>query len=293
MSSNQFLTQRDIEIITTIYKHRYLKTPQIKQLYFPSEQTANRRLKSLTNHGLLKYFIVPNIPERIYYITKKGAHLVAEQLNLTINELAWTQITKQPKDYYFMRHFLGINQFRIDLTKACEPSEIQLVGFIPEYHWNKHATGRITKHIHDYVFDIENPREKISHTPDAVFALSRNDKTALFFLEIDRGTEVIGSPGKGLLKMLRYYINYGKSGKFRSYQQEFNCSQLSSFRLLIVTTTHARMANMCRSASQHYPTFKGLTFFWISTFEQVSMDSLFKPTWRSLAVTDKTEYAIG
>src|SRR5690606_13268302 len=98
--------------------------------------------------------------------------------------------------------------------KACDKSYVDLLGFIPEYYGARHASGRVTKYIKDVVFDARNPREKISHTPDAVFALVKGGKPALFFLEIDRGTESLSNPERGVNKMIRFYEGLAKSGKF-------------------------------------------------------------------------------
>jgi uncharacterized protein YjiK len=47
--------------------------------------------------------------------------------------------------------------------------------------------------------------EVINYTPDGVFALEKNNRTALFFLEIDRGTEVLSNPEKGFSKAINFY----------------------------------------------------------------------------------------
>ncbi len=291
--NQQPLTQRDLEVVLDLYKYRYLKTSQIQQLYFPSLQTANRRMRSLIDQKLVKHFSVPNVAERIYHISQRGASLVANQLGVTAEDLNWSKNTRAPKDYYFMQHFLGINQFRIDLNQACQNSPVELLGFIPEYFGSKHLSGRITKHIKDFVFDARNPRDKITHTPDAVFALQRDDKPALFFLEIDRGTEVLTNPYKGFLKMSRYYINYAKERKFKSYEQEFNCSQLHLFRLLIITTSEQRLNNMRQAATRHHSSSANvLRYFWLTTFDKVSVETMWYDIWLSLDKSDHAMYAV-
>ncbi len=292
-SSKQDLTERDIQVLKDIYKYHYLKASQIQELHFPSIQTANRRLSSLTQQALVKNFTVPNIPERIYYLGNKGAAMVAEQLNLNTSDLIKST---QPKDYYFMQHFLGINQFRITLTKTCHDSNIDLLGFIPEYYTQKTAGNRPpVKYIKDFVFDSHDPTDKISHTPDAVFALVKNQKPALFFLEIDRGTEVLSNPEKGFLKMIRDYLNYARTGKYKGYKEDFHCSQFKSFRLLIVTTTDQRLENMCQAIDQanldrHQPYL--LNFFWLTNSDNISITKLFQPVWRPLNHLNPNLYAI-
>ena len=293
MPSNQSITERDLEIVVTLYKYRYLKTSQIQQLYFPSAQTANRRMRSLIDQKLVKHFSVPNVPERIYFLSQNGAKVVAEQLDTTLEEMLWSKNTNAPKDYYFMQHFLATNQFRIDVTKSCDDSDIDLLGFIPEYYGSKTPSGRIRKHITDFALDISNPNDKINHTPDAVFALQKQNKPALFFLEIDRGTEVLSNPEKGFLKMLRYYLGYAKAGKFKSYQQEFDCGELSWFRLLIVTSSQKRFDNMRENATDYFETTtKALRYFWLTTFQKTEFGNPLADHWQSLDVSDDNIYSM-
>jgi len=291
--NHQSITERDLEIIVTLYKYRYLKTSQIQQLYFPSAQTANRRMRSLIDQKLVKHFSVPNVPERIYFLSQRGAKVVADQLDTTLEEMLWSKHTSAPKDYYFMQHFLATNQFRIDVTKNCDDTGLELLGFIPEYYGSKTSTGRIRKHITDFALDISNPNDKINHTPDAVFALQKEITPALFFLEIDRGTEVLSNPEKGFLKMLRYYLGYAKAGKYKSYQQEFNCGALSWFRLLIVTSSDQRLDNMRQTATDYFKTVtKALRYFWVTTFQKTESGNPLSEHWQSLDINDETFYGI-
>lgn len=291
---HQTTTQRDVEVVMDIYKYRYLKSSQIRALHFPSLQTTNRRLRSLCQNDLIRFFIIPNIPERIYQISRTGAHIVAEQLGVDVNELLWSKNTHCPKDYYFMRHFLAVNQFRIELTKACQSSNLELLGFIPEYFGTKHQSGKVTKYIKDFVFDVQMPSENISHTPDAVFALMKGNKPALFFLEVDRGTEVLTNPEKGFLKMIRFYFNYAQSNKFKSYEQDFKCSDIKVFRVLIVTTTSKRLENMRQAVcNMNDSSANILKFIWLTSEGEIYTNKLFQRIWKSLKVEDNEYYCIG
>jgi hypothetical protein len=145
------LTSRDIAVILDVYKYRYLSVSQVEALHFPSKRTAWRRLQALTTLGYLKAFTVPHIPERIYYLDKAGAEIVASEMQVTVADLQWYRYLKAPKDYYFLRHFLAINDFRILITSACQDSPIQLLGFIPEYFGEKTRQGNVKKYIRDKV----------------------------------------------------------------------------------------------------------------------------------------------
>jgi len=188
------LTSRDIRIILDVYKYRYLTVSQVWTLHFRSQRTAHRRLQALGILGYLKGFLVPHIPERIFYLDKPGAEVVALELQTTIEALHWNRYTKAPKDYYFIRHFLAINDFRILLTLACRENSMTLVGFIPEYYGEKTREGNVVKYLRDRVCDMTNHTRQLSHTPDAVFALEKAGNAALFFVEIDRGGEILVAP---------------------------------------------------------------------------------------------------
>jgi hypothetical protein len=175
------LTERDIVLLLHVYKYRYLSFSQVARLVFPSKRTAYRRIQILTEAYYLKTFTAPNIAERIIYLDKAGAEIVAGELHVEVEDLQWYRYSRAPKDYYFLRHFLAINDFRILITSACENSPIQLVGFIPEYFGEKTVYGNVKKYIRDNVCDIANKNEQYSHTPDAVFALGRGDRAGLFF----------------------------------------------------------------------------------------------------------------
>ena len=124
------LTKRDIAVVKDVYAYRYLTIHQIVRLHFPSIHTAYRRLQRLTELGLIKTFTVPHIPGRVFYIAKPGAELIAEDLGVEVAELSWFRYAKTPKDYYFLRHFLAINDFQILITKT---------GFRQPFQKNGHA----------------------------------------------------------------------------------------------------------------------------------------------------------
>ena len=289
---NGQLTARDVAIFVDLYKYRYLSVSQLAQLHFPTKKIAYRRLQILRTLGYIKNFAVPSIPERIYYLDKTGAEIVAGELQVSFEALKWHRASRAPKDYYFLRHFLAINDFRITLTLACQDTELTLLGFIPEYVGEQTSKGSVKKYLRDNVCDIKDATRHISHTPDAAFALEKNGKAALFFLEIDRGIEVINDPEKGFLKSIVFYLNYWVSGQFKKYEKDFGNAEFQVFRALIVTDSSRRLQNM-REAVTKYPFQNNRIkrFFWGAT--DVTTDNIFSPIWQSLEATDDTIYRIG
>ena len=287
------LTGRDAEVVVDLYKYRYLSVSQIQRLHFPSLQTAYRRLRALREGGYVAGFTAPHITEHVYYLDGPGAELVAANLGVAVADLKWTRTGRAPKDYYFLRHFLKVNDFRIALTLACRESEIELLGFIPEYYGERGSSGAVVKYIKDFACDIGDPARRISHTPDAVFALARRGAPALFFLEIDRGTEVVGDEEKGVLKAVKFYLNYLVEGKYHRYQGDFGCGEFKGFRALIVTTGAARVGHMREAIGRLAFGGKAKQFVWLTEDGRVSRETIFQPIWLSAEAEDRNLYRIG
>ena len=296
--NNYKLTERDVEAVVSVYKYRYLATSQIQRLHFPqSTQMAYRRLRVLAGNGYLESFTTPGIDERVFHLDKNGAELVAERLHTTPDHLNWTQPSRTPKDYYFLRHFLQLNDFRIVLTQAYETSDgIELLGFIPEYVGQKTDGGGVRKYIRDVVSDIQDISQKINHTPDGVFALQKEGTPALFFVEIDRGTEVLTNEDKGFLKTIRFYLNYliDEEQRYQRYREDFNSEPFQAFRVLFVTTAEKRVENMRQSVSKlGFHRLQAKRFIWLATFDQITSETVFEAIWRSADVEDERRYGIG
>lgn len=292
-TSRKTLTERDLAVVLDIYKYRYLTAPQIQRLHFPSLQTTYRRIRSLSSQGFITGFSAPNIAEHLYHLDTKGVDLAAQALGVEVSNLKWSRMNRAPKDYYFLRHFLELNDFRITLTLACRTAPLSLLGFIPEYFGEKTQDGRTSKYIKDFVCDITDHNRSLNHTPDAVFALAKNEVPALFFLEIDRGTEVVGDPDKGVMKAIRFYLNYLLSEQYQRYKEDFGCTPFKGFRALIVTTAAARIENIRQAASALSYDTRAKRFIWLTETKHVHTTSPFEPIWLSADTGDATRYRIG
>ena len=291
---NTPVTARDIALLTDLYTYRYLSVSQIEALHFPSRQTAYRRLRALADGKFLEGFTAPHIPEHLYYLTDRGAAEVAAHLGVAVSDLSWHKHSRAPKDYYFLRHFLRVSDFRIRLTQACAASDWRLLGFLPEYLGKRTEGGSLAKHIRDVVTGSADPAEKLSHTPDAVFALGKGPGAALFFLEIDRGTEVISDETKGVLKCLRFYLQYLVEGGFQRYQQDFGATSFKGFRMLFVTTSESRVTHIREAAREiSLSNEKAKRFIWLSSWNQIESSGVLETSWVSADLADPMHYRIG
>lgn len=289
------LTERDHELLVSLLKYRYLSTSQVQRLHFPSEQTAARRLRLLETAGFVTTFKTVANSDRLATLARRGAEIVAEHLGTPIEALGWDGRREQPKDYQFLKHFLAAADFRITLTQACAiRPELRLLGFIPEHVVDGAAGGDLKKHIRDVSTDAMDPRQKIFHAPDGVFALQRGEAGALFFLEIDRGTEVLSNPARGVLKIVRFYLSSLVSGSYQRYQTEFGVAQpFKAFRTLLVVSSAERLQNIrqicgtCTFSPEH-----AKRFLWLTTDDALADGSLLSRVWASLDPSDTRNYKI-
>ena len=142
--------------------------------------------------------------------------------------------------------------------------------------------------------DPTDYRDQVAHTPDGVFALERNGVAALFFLEIDRGTEVLTNPSRGFLKIVRFCLSLLAFGGYQRYQSDFGVSRpFRAFRTLIVSPSPARVENMrkrCGSAADGPDPAKH--FLWLTTADAVLDEALLDRPWVSLDPEDTRTYRL-
>jgi hypothetical protein len=280
------VTSRDTAILLDLYHYRYLSFSQLARLHFPSHSSAYQRLRILKREGLVKTFHAPAIAERIFSLDTEGAKLVAAELDTALEELSWYRYSKTPKDYYYLRHFLAINDFRILITQTCENAPISLLGFIPEYIGEKTKEGHVKKYLRDTV-------KEYSHTPDAVFALEKDGNTALFFLEIDRGLETVSDAEKGFLKCVIFYLHYFLARKYERYESDFYTS-FKSVRTLIITPSQKRLEYMRQAVTNlDFSPAQAKRLLWGTIQEQATKEFLFESIWQSMDAGDEKFYMIG
>ncbi len=94
--------------------------------------------------------------------------------------------------------------------------------------------------------------------------------------------------------MIRFYLGYASSGKYKGYAEDFHCDEFKRFRVLVITTSPKRMENMRRAMASLPPDQTRVArFFWLTTFDQISQATIFSRIWRSLDADDEKLYQIG
>jgi hypothetical protein len=286
------VTRRDIEMMVALYRYRCLSIGQVRRLLFPSEQTANRRTRRLAAAGYLRVLRVPGVDERLVFLARRGAELVAHELQVPREAITYPTLGREARHPFFVRHHLDVTDFRISLERECLDSGLKLLGFLPEFLSRKVEGGRIEKHLRDVV--ATGTSGEIAHVPDGVFAIERCQRPALFFVEIDRATEPVGNPGKGVLKAMRFYLDYLRGEGYQRYRDDFGVRRaFSGFRLLFVTTSLVRLENIRRASEKIENTDDGARrFLWLAPRDELRTSGILRMRWSSLDPADPTPYAI-
>lgn len=259
------LTQRDLEVLHHVQRHRFLRSSHIVELAGGSAQQILRRLQLLYHHAYLErpraqliYFHEGPSQPIVYGLGSKGAALLRSQASLPFHDLDWSEknsAVHQP----FLQHALFLADFMVGMEISCRdnlwltllhaddlmlPGKPRRVG--QSFQWNVAL----------------NRSKKIGVVPDAVFGLGwrhpgDKHKDTIYFVEADRGTMPImrGSPAQSFF-----------FGKLLAYQQSWEQGLLakhfgnSRFRVLTVTSTPERRDRLIE-ACQKLASGKGLFLF--------------------------------
>jgi len=293
-ASRVIVTARDEEVLLSLYRYRTLSLAQVERLHFVSAQTTARRMRLLAERGYVTVFRVPGVTDRLVMLAGKGTAVVAAGLGVAPAVLGRAG-GRAPKDHYFLRHALAVTDVRINLDTACRAREdLSLLGFLSDGVCRRTPAGGMERYVRDVVATAAAPDRTLARVPDGVFALSRAGKAALFFVEVDRGTESVTNPDRGLVKVIRFYLSAMAGTGYQRYREDFRVAEpFRGFRALITTTSAERVRNIRRAGGAIPCEPAGLRrFIWLAETAAVTDRTILGPIWSSLDPTDNTQYAI-
>lgn len=169
-----YLTERDFQICSDVFDHRFLTTTQIQQLHFDSHARAKVRTKQLYDLGVLDRFRPPRRPGSYpwhYVLDLLGVQIVSDLRDIDADKLYLRRnrplrLLGSPR----LDHMRDINEFFCRLTKAGrQDGSFQVTRWLGESKSAAACQGLVN--------------------PDGIGTVSGNGRELDFFFELDRGTE--------------------------------------------------------------------------------------------------------
>ena len=112
------LTNRDVDIINFIEKVKGATIEQIQIMFFPSYDTAKRRLRALKENNFLKCAIHPVLNKKIYYIKRLPSYH-----SIIINHVC---ILLKDKIYRVQKEF-KIDKYKVDALLVLKDKTIVIL----------------------------------------------------------------------------------------------------------------------------------------------------------------------
>ena len=275
------IINNDLELMALLGKFKILTVNQLSILSQRSRQVIRRRLRFLTDQGLIATRERPygngrGRPEILIFLTKSGQVLLHENDHSFSRNLLEKD---NPLDSICIEHDLLTNWIFIHLIQIEREISPLSVDIIPLYSGQIDHYDRKDVHVQIRI-PTGNPDVEFSEfIPDGVFNITNFDleKILLFFLEVDMGTETIASPKRDHNDVRQKIINYQtyfRTGQYKRYEKIFG-SRFNGFRLLFLTNSFSRFKALCRLVREMPPN----DFLWLTDQEQMFASGLSAKIW--------------
>jgi hypothetical protein len=234
------LTDRDMAIVAAVADYRLLSRSQIQRLLgFGATTRVNFRLQKLFHNGYLRRHYLPMFKgssQAIYTLDAGGVPVAAERLGKDTSTF-WKPKALHP---FFLAHQLAVNDVRIAFELSARAhDDHQLLQWLPE------------EECYDRFFFAGHWQ---SLTPDAFLRYRVGRQLLSAFVEVDRGT----MPNRRFKEKVERYFAYDVSSR---YTERYRGQR---FRVLIIGTSAARLANLKNAAAQ-----VAQRYCWLTTREKL------------------------
>ena len=251
------LTERDVEIVRQVARHRFLRSTHISQLLDAPHKKICERLTLLYHAGYLdrprsqlEYHVRSGgSAPLVYALGNQGARLLKERDGFDQASIDWSRKNSE-STRQFLRHTLSVADFRVALASACRArpnlrliESDELLQSAPEQTRQDTNPWRWRVRV-----QFKGQTTEIGVIPDYVFALILPDgRRRPFVVECDRGTMPIERAALAQTSMLRKFIAYEATRAQVVHSGRFGWK---NFRVLVTTTNQERLKNMVHSATR-------------------------------------------
>ncbi len=274
------ITNGDIKLLSSIAEYKFLTVKQLAAITQRSMQVIRRRIRTLRDECLI------SLKERdfggrsgrleyISFLTEKGLKLIRDKEILSAHA---KYITDKTAESIFIDHDLLVNWFFIHLLQIERENQCLFTKNLTISSHNLNQ-GNAENPLIMERFSNDNTSENHSMIPDGVFIITdkETEKTLLFFLEVDMGTETLVNtkltPNDVRQKIINYQALFS-TGQYKRYEKIFK-AKLNGFRLLFLSNSPARLRALCKLAREMPPT----DFVWLSVQDQMFSNGLSAEIW--------------
>jgi len=254
---------------------------QVAVIQRKSKQVVRRRMRDMEAAGL----IISNTrslgksrgrPEKEFSLTETGCDLLRSSLP-ALKDIPNDRLAIQ--NLHCPDHQLMVNWFRIHMMHIEHVVPQLSVRFLSVISPHMVGGDRFQPVVPEQVPGEDQLHDIKGFKPDGVFSITHQDKqkTLLFFLEADMGTESIASVARvprDIRQKIINYQQYFQNGKHKVYEKLLDC-RLKGFRLLFLTNTGTRLGSLCKLMQRMPPT----DFIWLTTAEQMLSHGLSAKIW--------------
>ena len=292
------LTENATVGLFCIQRYRFLTIGQFARIACLHRSTAVTKLRLYEEQGFLGHFGNTGVrgygkTPKAYFLTRKGWELLASESGVPPEVLgSYKEVKVEAAWSPQMYHRLATIDLLIALEVAVRNRpHLAIVKTFLEYRRVKRGE-RIVQETTDYVDSEESAENKI--IPDAAFVLENREtkRRALFFLEMDMGSERITSSYTSanqtvLHQKFSLYDRYLKSFRYAKTYAAFG--EFRSFTLLFVTLQDARIENTRRELNDLPHDLA--RYYRLTTFDK-AMEDFLGSIWKSRLASDNNTYPL-
>lgn len=245
------LTDRDVDILAHLDRHRLLRSCDISALILGSRQQVLRRLQLLFHHGYvdrprsqIEYFNKGGSKPFIYALSARGVALLREH---GLSHVDSTRFPKRNVSSIFLRHATQKSEIMVAIELACRSDS--RINFIPLTELC--ASLPAQQSSFEWRVNVNN-EYNLGVIPDDVFALEYSNGTEsahriLFFVESDRSTMPVERRDLTKTSFRRKLLAYEATWLEKLHQTRFGYNR---FRVLTVTTSAERVTHLADACSK-------------------------------------------
>lgn len=262
------ITDRDMEIMRQIQRHRLLRSDHIHLLMSGSRQRILRRLQTLYHNGIvdrprsqIEYYRSGS-SKMVYALGNRGVDLLNGMFR---NPAPFIRVSSGNSSIrrMFLEHTLFVADIAVRMEVTCRSSNVR---FIRQDEVLVTLPDAIHSKRFPFQWSVTTPYNRTQHRlgvlPDQVFALRKDHSpstvpTLFIFLEADCGTMPISRKSIERSSVFRKMLAYHESWKQRLHIQHFGFERTC---VLFVTKSAERLENMI-AANQFFNNGNGSRMF--------------------------------